>query len=160
LCRSYAAVTALASGHGEQDSGVGVGREDLPPENGCREVDRRAVFAQQRVPIDGSPATALSHLSVSCGRSMAFSSPTDVVWEAPDTLPTGGVMLGRDAIREQNGGTMGRKVGVGLFVLALVTVVVGVDVLFFRHRFWERLMVNVGIVLVFAAFDLRFLKRA
>ncbi|MGA2322188.1 MAG: hypothetical protein ACLQMH_11865 [Solirubrobacteraceae bacterium] len=55
---------------------------------------------------------------------------------------------------------MGRQAGVVLYVLALVTVVVGVDVLFFRHRFWERLMVNVGIVLVFAAFGLRFLKRA
>ncbi|MGO9066462.1 MAG: hypothetical protein ACLQIH_17210 [Myxococcaceae bacterium] len=46
-----------------------------------------------------------------------------------------------------------------LYVVALVAVVVGVDVLFFRNRFWERLMVNVGIVLVFAAFGLRFLKR-
>jgi hypothetical protein len=55
---------------------------------------------------------------------------------------------------------MGRQVGVVLYVLALVAVVVGVDVSFFRHRFWERLMVNVGIVLVFAAFFLRFLKRA
>ena len=45
-----------------------------------------------------------------------------------------------------------------LYVLALVAVVVGVDVLFFRNRFWERLMVNAGIVLVFAAFYLRFLK--
>jgi hypothetical protein len=45
-----------------------------------------------------------------------------------------------------------------LYVLALVVVVVGVDVLFFRNRFWERLIVNVGIVLVFAAFYLRFLK--
>lgn len=46
-----------------------------------------------------------------------------------------------------------------LYGLALVIVIVGVDVLFFRNRFWERLMVNVGIVLVFAAFYLRFLKR-
>jgi type IV secretory pathway VirB2 component (pilin) len=46
-----------------------------------------------------------------------------------------------------------------LYVLALVAVVVGVDVLFFRNRFWERLMVDIGIVLVFAAFGLRFLKR-
>ena len=46
-----------------------------------------------------------------------------------------------------------------LFVLALVAVVVGVDVLFFRNRFWQRLMANVGIVLVFLAFYLRFLKR-
>jgi hypothetical protein len=49
--------------------------------------------------------------------------------------------------------------GVGLYVLAMVAVVVGVDVLFFRHHFWLRLMANVGIVLVFAAFYLRFLKR-
>lgn len=34
----------------------------------------------------------------------------------------------------------------------------GVDILFFRHHFWERLTVNVGIVLVFAALFLRFLK--
>ena len=55
---------------------------------------------------------------------------------------------------------MGRQAGVVLYVLALVAVVVAVDVLFFRHRFWERLIVNVGIVLVFAAFYLRFVKRA
>jgi hypothetical protein len=54
---------------------------------------------------------------------------------------------------------MGSRATVALYVLAMVAVVVGVDVLFFRHRFWERLMVNVGIVLVFAAFYLRFLKR-
>jgi hypothetical protein len=41
----------------------------------------------------------------------------------------------------------------------MVAVVVGVDVVFFRNRFWERLMANVGIVLVFGAFYLRFLKR-
>jgi len=46
-----------------------------------------------------------------------------------------------------------------LYGLALAVVIVGVDVLFFRNRFWERLMVNIGIVLVFAAFYLRFLKR-
>ena len=45
-----------------------------------------------------------------------------------------------------------------LYVLALIAVVVGVDVLFFRNRFWERLMVNVGIVLVFGAFYFCFLK--
>jgi len=54
---------------------------------------------------------------------------------------------------------MGRQVAVVLYVLALVAVVIGVDVLFFRNRFWQRLMVNVGIVLVFVAFYLRFLKR-
>jgi hypothetical protein len=45
-----------------------------------------------------------------------------------------------------------------LYVIALVVVVVGVDVLFFRHNFLERLLANVGIVLVFAAFYLAFLR--
>jgi hypothetical protein len=55
---------------------------------------------------------------------------------------------------------VGRQAVVVLYVLALAAVVVGVDALFFRHHLWERLIVNVGIVLVFAAFYLRFLKRA
>ena len=46
-----------------------------------------------------------------------------------------------------------------LYVLALIAIVVGVDILFFKHHFWERLIVNIGIVLVFLAFGLRFLKR-
>ena len=54
---------------------------------------------------------------------------------------------------------MGRPAAVVLYVLALVAVVVGVDVLFFRNQFWGRLIVNVGIVLVFGAFYFRFLKR-
>lgn len=45
-----------------------------------------------------------------------------------------------------------------LYVLLLIAVVVSVDVLFFRHEFWERLMANVGIVLIFGAFYFRFLK--
>jgi len=40
-----------------------------------------------------------------------------------------------------------------------VATIVAVDFLFFRNRFWQRLMVNIGIVLVFAAFYFRFLKR-
>jgi hypothetical protein len=51
---------------------------------------------------------------------------------------------------------VGRHAAVALYMLTLVAVVVGVDVLFFRHHFWERLIANVGIVLVFAAFYLRF----
>ena len=54
---------------------------------------------------------------------------------------------------------MSRQATVVLYVLALVAVVVGVDILFFKHQLWERLIVNVGIVLVFAAFYLRFMKR-
>lgn len=51
---------------------------------------------------------------------------------------------------------MGRRAVTALYVLTLVAVVVGVDILFFRHHFWARLIANVGIVLVFAAFFLRF----
>ena len=55
---------------------------------------------------------------------------------------------------------MGRQVAVVLYVVAMVAVIVGVDFVFFRNPyFWERLTVNVGIVLVFAAFYFRFLKR-
>jgi membrane protein implicated in regulation of membrane protease activity len=54
---------------------------------------------------------------------------------------------------------MRRQAAVVLYVLALVAVVVGVDILFFRHHFWERLIANVVIVLVFGAFYWRFLKR-
>ena len=53
---------------------------------------------------------------------------------------------------------MPKNVHVVLFVFVLIAVIVGVDLLFFRTRFWERLIVNIGIVLVFAAFYLRFLK--
>ncbi len=54
---------------------------------------------------------------------------------------------------------MRSRAAIVLYVLAMVAVVVGVDVLFFRHQFWARLLVNVGIVLVFLAFYFRFLKR-
>jgi len=54
---------------------------------------------------------------------------------------------------------MGTEVAVALYVMAMAAVIVGVDFAFFRNRFWERLIVNIGIVLVFAAFYLRFLRR-
>ena len=53
---------------------------------------------------------------------------------------------------------MSRQVAVVLYVVAMVAVIVGVDVAFFRNRFWERLTVNIGIVLVFAAFYFKFLR--
>jgi hypothetical protein len=53
---------------------------------------------------------------------------------------------------------MERQLSVAIYVVLLVAVVVTVDFLFFRNRFWERLMVNAGIVLVFAAFYLRFIR--
>ena len=43
--------------------------------------------------------------------------------------------------------------------MLLVVTIVAVDILFFKGQFWERLMANIGIVLVFsAAFYFRFLK--
>jgi len=46
-----------------------------------------------------------------------------------------------------------------LYVLLMIAVIVATDVLVFRNQLWERLMANIGIVLVFAAFYLRYLKR-
>lgn len=54
---------------------------------------------------------------------------------------------------------MGSKVTSGIYVVAMAAIVVAVDILFFKNRFWERLMANIGIVLVFAAFWFRFLQR-
>jgi hypothetical protein len=54
---------------------------------------------------------------------------------------------------------MDRQVAIVLYVVAMAAVIVGVDFMFFRNRFWERLTVNIGIVLVFAAFYVRFLRR-
>jgi hypothetical protein len=52
---------------------------------------------------------------------------------------------------------MDRRMVTVLYVVAMAAIIVGVDIVFFRNRFWERLMVNIGIVLVFGAFYLRFL---
>jgi len=54
---------------------------------------------------------------------------------------------------------VGRQPAVVLYLIAMVAVVVGVDVLFLRHQFWLRLIVNIGIVLVFLAGYFAFLKR-
>ena len=56
---------------------------------------------------------------------------------------------------------MGRQAAGVLYAVVMAAVIVGVDVAFFRNRFWERLMVNkvnIGIVLVFGAFYLRFFR--
>jgi hypothetical protein len=53
---------------------------------------------------------------------------------------------------------MPKNTSVALYGLVMIAVVVGVDLLFFRDRFWGRLLVNIGIVLMFAAFYIRFLK--
>lgn len=54
---------------------------------------------------------------------------------------------------------MKSQIATALYVVLMAVVIVVVDVSFFRNRFWERLAVNAGIVLIFAAFYFRFLKR-
>jgi hypothetical protein len=44
-----------------------------------------------------------------------------------------------------------RNATVAIYILVMIAVIVGVDVLFLKDRFWLRLFVNVGIVAVFAA---------
>jgi hypothetical protein len=41
--------------------------------------------------------------------------------------------------------TMSRQVVVVLYVMAMVAIIVALDFVFFRNRFWERLMVNIGM---------------
>ncbi len=52
-----------------------------------------------------------------------------------------------------------KSISIILYVAVMIAVIVGVDVLFFRNRFTERLIANIGIVVVFAVFYLIFLKK-
>ena len=54
---------------------------------------------------------------------------------------------------------MGWQKAAALYLVLMVVVIVAIDLIFFKSRLWERLAVNVGIVLVFGAFYFRFLKR-
>lgn len=51
---------------------------------------------------------------------------------------------------------MAKPVVIGIFVVAMVVVIVAADILFFRDQFWARLAANVGILLLFGAFYFRF----
>jgi len=53
---------------------------------------------------------------------------------------------------------MRRQMTTALYIVLMAVVIIAIDVLFFKNRFWERLTVNVGIVLIFAAFYFRFLR--
>ena len=46
---------------------------------------------------------------------------------------------------------MEKHVIIIIYVMVLIAVIVGVDFLFFKRDFWARLMLNIGIVLVFFA---------
>jgi predicted tellurium resistance membrane protein TerC len=54
---------------------------------------------------------------------------------------------------------VGRQAAAALYVIAMVAVIVGVDVLFLRHHLLTRLISNVAIVVVFAAVYLLFVRR-
>ena len=53
---------------------------------------------------------------------------------------------------------MGSQTTTVVYVVLLIATIAAVDFLFFRNHFWRRLFVNVGIVLVFAAFYFRALR--
>jgi hypothetical protein len=57
---------------------------------------------------------------------------------------------------------LGKQVPTLIFIAAMVAVIVGLDLSFFRSRswFWERLSANIGVALVFAAFYFRFIWRS
>jgi len=54
---------------------------------------------------------------------------------------------------------MGTQTAGVLYAVAMAAVIVGVDFVFLRGRFWERLIINICIVLVFAGFYWMFLRR-
>jgi predicted cobalt transporter CbtA len=73
------------------------------------------------------------------------------------TTSSDGILEGGAATAGCEEDVVGRQVVLVLMVAGMIALVVGVDLLFFRHEFWPRLMANVGIVLLFGAFYLRFL---
>jgi hypothetical protein len=54
---------------------------------------------------------------------------------------------------------VGRQVLIALYLIVMIALIVGLDVLFLRNHFWARLATNVGIVAVFLAVYYAFLKR-
>lgn len=53
---------------------------------------------------------------------------------------------------------MSRSVGIALLLVSMVVLIVVVDVLFLRDRFWLRLVINVGIVALAAVIYLATLR--
>ena len=45
-----------------------------------------------------------------------------------------------------------------LYIVTMVVIIVCVDLVFFRNHTWGRLIANIGIVLMFAIFYLRFFR--
>ncbi len=54
---------------------------------------------------------------------------------------------------------MDRNVLTVIYLIAMVVIIVLVDVFIFRHHVIERLLSNIGIVLIFIAFFFRYIKK-
>jgi len=54
---------------------------------------------------------------------------------------------------------MSRRVGIALYAIAMAAAITAVDFAFFRNRLPERLIVNLGMVVAFGGFYLRFLRQ-
>jgi len=55
---------------------------------------------------------------------------------------------------------MSKTIQGALFGALLVTTIIVLDLLFFRHHTLERLLVNVGVALVYLAFYFKFFKKS
>ena len=55
---------------------------------------------------------------------------------------------------------MGTQAVIVIYVLAMAALIIGVDFAFLRGLFWQRLLVNLAIVLAFGAFYLVFLRHS
>ena len=116
--------------------------------------------------------SAHQHTGVTSGDIPELGHASLIAYESKlSPHPAGGLVATRPSPRSavargpcrphspRYGRSVGRLGAGVLYVAAMAAVVVGVDVVFFRNHFWERLAVNVGIVLVFVALYFRFLRR-
>lgn len=53
---------------------------------------------------------------------------------------------------------MSKNTALVIYVLAMIVIVVGADLIFFRHRFLARLVANIIIVFLFVVFYFRFMN--
>ena len=54
---------------------------------------------------------------------------------------------------------MGKNAKLVAYGIVMVAILVAMDILFFRNHFQQRLIANVGVVLIFVVFYLVFLRR-
>jgi hypothetical protein len=144
-----------------------IGRRATPADNPALDPYRRGAALEPAVDVVGGPANPVLHGEFAhrvarcprrhrCGPVIGMDSvqpnrcrisATFFVSVARKQLSISDLVIG-----------MTRKTSVVLYIVDLIAIVVSVDFLFFRNRIRERLLVNIGIVLVFVAFYLRFLK--